>query len=215
MQKDKAKAEQILKEYGQRMYDSHVRYFDVNLSSADKSAYKTTRVKPPRFNVRRALILCATLILAMALTAIVCSAMGLEIFNYKIEFKNGFIVLTNLNEDVGSHFYKPKHIIKNYKFKEVISLGEETRYYTYVNEGANLEYIIEENTSKDGLIYIDNENCDVRKETYGGYDIQIHSDRSSPYIIAYFQKEDTFIAISGYIELDDILSIIDSLVIDK
>ena len=36
-----------------------------------------------------------------------------------------------------------------------------------------------------------------------------------PYIIAYFQKEDTFIALSGYIELDDILSIIDSLVIDK
>ena len=213
--KDRAKPEQILKEYGRRMYNSHVQYFGKNQSSTDNSAYKPTRVKPSRFNVRRALILCATLILAMSLTAIVCSALGLQIFNYRFDFKNGFIVLTNLNDEKGSHFYKPKYIIDNYKLKEVIPLGEETRYYIYANEDAGLEYVIEESTSKDAIVYIDNDNYDVQKETYAGCELLVYRDRTNSRIIAYVEKDDTFMAISGFIELDDILLIIDSLTIDK
>ena len=215
MQKDKAKAEQILKEYGQRMYDSHVRYFDVNLSSADKSAYKTTRVKPPRFNVRRALILCATLILAMALTAIVCSALGLQIFNYKFDIKDGFIVITDLDDEDGNHFYRPEHIATGYAFKEVVPLGDTTRYYIYENQNNETEYTIEEGISKDVVRYIDNEGYDVHKEVHSGYELLVYDDRISPRIIVYMEKNATYIAINGPLSLEEIYSIIDSFIVDS
>lgn len=84
MLKEKTEKEKILSQYGQRMFDSHVRYFSDADNANKEYTYAPMRVTSLRRSAKRALILCATLILAMSLAVVVCSALGLQIFNYKI-----------------------------------------------------------------------------------------------------------------------------------
>lgn len=163
MSKYQIEAVQILSEYGRRMYDSHVIFFSGGNTSSSNYKYRPARIKSMQRTVKRALILCAILILVMSLALAVCSALGIQIFNYKFDIKDGFIVITNLDDEDGTHFYRPECVAMGYKFKEVVPLGESTRYYIYENENNELEYTIEEGISKDDVIYIDNENYDVQK----------------------------------------------------
>lgn len=215
MSRYQTEASQILSEYGRRMYDSHVRYFSNSNKSSANYAYKPVRVRSVRRSIKRALILCAVLILVMSLALAVCSALGLQIFNYKFDIKDGFTVITNLSEEDGNHFYRPKYVAKGYVFKEVVPLGESTRYYIYENENDELEYTIEESINKDAVIYIDNENYDVQKEVYSGYELIVYDDQTSPRIILYMEKNGTYIAINGSLSIEEIHSIIDSFVVDS
>ena len=164
---------------------------------------------------KRALILCAILILVMSLALAVCSALGLQIFNYKFDIKDGFIVITDLDDDDGNNFYRPEYIATGYAFKEVVPLGETTRYYIYENENNELEYTIEEGIDNDDVIYIDNDNYDVKKEVYSGYELIVYDDQTSPRIIVYLEKNGTYIAINGSLSMDEIHYIIDSFVVDS
>ena len=215
MSKEQVEANRILSEYGRRMYDSHVRYFSGGYTASSNNIYRPVRIKSMKRTAKRALILCAILILVMSLAIAVCSALGLQIFNYKFDIKDGFIVITDLDDEDGNHFYRPEYIVPGYAFKEVVPLGDTTRYYIYENENNELEYTIEEGTSKDVVRYIDNEGYDVHKEVYSGYELLVYDDRISPRIIVYMEKNGTFIAISGPLSLEEIYSIIDSFIVDS
>lgn len=215
MPKEQIEATRILSEYGRRMYNSHIRFFSAGNTASANNIYRPARIKTFRSTVKRVLILCAVLILVMSLTLAVCSALGLQIFNFKFDIKDGFIVITNLDDEDGTHFYRPEYVAKGYEFKEVVLLGESTRYYIYENENNELEYTIEEGISKDDIIYIDNEDYDVHKEVYSGYELHVYTDRNSPRIIVYMEKNGTYIAINGPLTLEEIHSIIDSFVVDK
>ena len=121
MSKHIAEAEKILAEYGRRMFESHARYFDSNEIDNSECVVTYTHVSPRSSKriLKRALILCATMILIMSLTVVVCSALGLQIFNYKFDFRDGYIVITNLDEENGSYYYKPEYIADNYLLLEV------------------------------------------------------------------------------------------------
>ena len=214
MLKEKSEAEKILSQYGQRMFDSHVRYFSDADNANKEYTYTPMRVTSMRRSAKCALILCATLILAMSLAVVVCSALGLQIFNYKFDFQDGFIIITNLNEEPGINYYKPEYIVKDYHLKEIVPLGESSRYYVYVSNTGEQEYIIEESTSKDAIVYIDSEGYDVQNEIYGGHDLIIYCDQTSQKTITYLEKDGTFIAISGMLSVDEIHCIIDSLTLD-
>lgn len=215
MSKEQVEANRILSEYGRRMYDSHVRYFSGGYTASSNNIYSPARIKSMKRTAKRALILCAILILVMSLALAVCSALGLQIFNYKFDIKDGFIVITDLDDEDGNHFYRPEHIATGYAFKEVVPLGDTTRYYIYENENNELEYTIEEGISKDVVRYIDNEGYDVHKEVYSGYELLVYDDRISPRIIVYMEKNGTYIAINGTLSLEEIYSIIDSFVVDN
>lgn len=214
MTKEKAEAERILSEYGRRMFDSHARYFSSADEISQAETYVPVRSRSTRRIAKRALILCATMILIMSLAVIAASALGLQIFNYKFDIKDGFIVITSLDEENGSHFYRPEYIVEHYSYNERIALNESSYYYTYVSDENNLEYSIEESISKDSIMYIDNEGYDNYKETYGEYELVVYQDQTSPRIIVYMEKEGTFIAINGQLSMDQIHRIIDSFVID-
>ena len=215
MSKHTAEAEKILAEYGRWMFESHVRYFDSN--EVDNServvTYAHVRPRSSKRILNRALILCATMILIMSLTVVVCSALGLQIFNYKFDFRDGYIVITNIDEENGSYYYKPEYIADNYAYKDTLLLGE-ILIYTYTDD-AGKEYTIRENKTKNGIVYLDNEGYDTFKETYSEYELVVYRDQNSPRMIVYMEKNGTYIAITGELSMDQIHSIIDSLTIDK
>ena len=215
MSKEQVEANRILSEYGQRMYDSHVRYFSGGNTASSNNIYRPARIKSMKRTAKRALILCAILILVMSLALAVCSALGLQIFNYKFDIKDGFIVITDLDDEDGNHFYRPEYIATGYAFKEVVPLGDTTRYYIYENQNNELEYTIEEGTSKDVVRYIDNEGYDVHKEVYSGYELLVYDNQNSPRIIVYMEKNGTYIAINGPLSLEEIYSILDSFIVDS
>ena len=215
MSKHTAEAEKILAEYGRRMFESHARYFDSDEIENSESVVTYTHVRPRSSErlIKRALILCATMILIMSLAVVVCSALGLQIFNYKFDFKDGFIVITNLDEENGSYYYKPEYIADDYAYKDTLLLGE-TLVYTYTDDSGK-EYTIQENKTKDGLIYLDNEGYDTFKETYGEYELVVFHDQSSQRSIVYMEKDGTYIAITGELSIDQIKAMIDSFAIDE
>ena len=214
MSKGTAEAERILSEYGRRMFDSHARYFNSDDRVMQAETYVPVRTRSTKRIARRTLILCAAMILIMSLTVIVCSALGLQIFNYKFDIKDGFIVITSLDEENGTCFYRPEYIAAYYSYSDTVNLNDSIVFYTYTNDDNGLEYTIEESISKDSIVYADNEGFDINKETYGEYQLIVFRDQTSPLIVVYMEKNGTYIAITGQISMEEIHLIIDSLVVD-
>jgi hypothetical protein len=154
------------------------------------------------------------MILVMSLTVVVCSALGLQIFNYKFDIKDGFIVITNLDDENGTCFYRPEYIADHYSYSDTVNLNDSFVIYTYTNDDNGREYTINENISKDGIVYADNEGFDISKEIYGEYELIVFRDQTSPLIVVYMEKNGTYIAITGQLSMEEIHLIIDSLVVD-
>ena len=214
MSKETAEAERILAEYGRLMFDSHARYFSSDVDVIQAKAYAPVRARSTKHIGKRALILCAAMILVMSLTVVVCSALGLQIFNYKFDIKDGFIVITNLDEENGTCYYRPEYIADHYSYSDTVNLNDSIVFYTYTNDDNGLEYTIEESISKDGIVYADNEGYDISKEIYGEYELIVFRDQTSPLIVVYMEKNGTYIAITGQLSMEEIHLIIDSLVVD-
>ena len=214
MSKETAEAERILTEYGRLMFDSHARYFSSDVDVIQAKAYAPVRARSTKHIGKRALILCAAMILVMSLTVVVCSALGLQIFNYKFDIKDGFIVITNLDEENGTCYYRPEYIADHYSYSDTVNLNDSIVFYTYTNDDNSLEYTIEESISKDGIVYADNEGYDISKEIYGEYELIVFRDQTSPLIVVYMEKNGTYIAITGQLSMEEIHLIIDSLVVD-
>ena len=215
MSKETSEAERILTEYGRLMFDSHARYFSSDVDIIQAKTYASVRAHSTKHIGKRALILCATMILVMSLTVVVCSALGLQIFNYKFDIKDGFIVITNLDEENGTCYYRPEYIADHYSYSDTVNLNDSIVFYTYTNDDNGLEYTIEESISKDGIVYADNDGFDINKETYGEYELIVFRDQTSPLIVVYMEKNGTYIAITGQLSMEQIHSIIDSLVVDE
>lgn len=215
MSKGTAEAERILSEYGRRMFDSHARYFNFDDRVMQAETYVPVHTRSTKRIARRTLILCAAMILIMSLTVVVCSALGLQIFNYKFDIKDGFIVITSLDEENGTFFYRPEYIAAHYSYSDTVNLNDSIVFYTYTNDDHSLEYTIEESISKDSIVYADNEGFDINKETYGEYELIVFRDQTSPLIVVYMEKNGTYIAITGQLSMEQIHSIIDSLVVDE
>ena len=214
MSKETAEAERILTEYGRLMFDSHARYFSSDVDVIQAKAYAPVRARSTKHIGKRALILCAAMILVMSLTVVVCSALGLQIFNYKFDIKDGFIVITNLDEENGTCYYRPEYIADHYSYSDTVNLNDSIVFYTYTNDDNGLEYTIEESISKDGIVYADNEGYDISKEIYGEYELIVFRDQTSPLIVVYMEKNGTYIAITGQLSMEESHLIIDSLVVD-
>ena len=214
MSKETAEAERILTEYGRLMFDSHARYFSSDVDVIQAKAYAPVRARSTKHIGKRALILCAAMILVMSLTVVVCSALGLQIFNYKFDIKDGFIVITNLDEENGTCYYRPEYIADHYSYSDTVNLNDSIVFYTYTNDDGGREYTIEESISKDGIVYADNEGYDISKEIYGEYELIVFRDQTSPLIVVYMEKNGTYIAITGQLSMEEIHLIIDSLVVD-
>ena len=214
MSKETAEAERILTEYGRLMFDSHARYFSSDVDVIQAKAYAPVRARSTKHIGKRALILSAAMILVMSLTVVVCSALGLQIFNYKFDIKDGFIVITNLDEENGTCYYRPEYIADHYSYSDTVNLNDSIVFYTYTNDDNGLEYTIEESISKDGIVYADNEGYDISKEIYGEYELIVFRDQTSPLIVVYMEKNGTYIAITGQLSMEEIHLIIDSLVVD-
>ena len=214
MSKETAEAERILTEYGRLMFDSHARYFSSDVDVIQAKAYAPVRARSTKHIGKRALILCAAMILVMSLTVVVCSALGLQIFNYKFDIKDGFIVITNLDEENGTCYYRPEYIADHYSYSDTVNLNDSIVFYTYTNDDGGREYTIEESISKDSIVYADNEGYDISKEIYGEYELIVFRDRTSPLIVVYMEKNGTYIAITGQLSMEEIHLIIASLVVD-
>ena len=214
MSKETAEAERILTEYGRLMFDSHARYFSSDVDVIQAKAYAPVRARSTKHIGKRALILCAAMILVMSLTVVVCSALGLQIFNYKFDIKDGFIVITNLDEENGTCYYRPEYIADHYSYSDTVNLNDSIVFYTYTNDDNGLEYTIKESISKDGIVYADNEGYDISKEIYGEYELIVFRDQTSSLIVVYMEKNGTYIAITGQLSMEEIHLIIDSLVVD-
>ena len=208
-------AEQLLTAYGRRMYESRANYFDAANYPSVKKEFFPVRRKPLRNTAKRIMILCATLLLVMALAVIACSALGLQIFNYNFDIKDGFIVITRIDDDTGSHFYKPEYTVDNYSLVETVNLDATRRYYIYEDKNRNLDYTVSESTSSQELLFIDNEHYKQETEIYNSYELVLFKDLNSPLLVVYMEKDNTYISISGHLTLEQIHSIIDSFTIDK
>ena len=219
MTKGKEEAEKILTEYGRKMFDSHARYFSADNDTFGEHVYTYVSKGVIRRTAKHTLILCAALILLMSLTVVVSSALGFQLFDYNFNVKDGFTILTKKNEEEGSHFYKPQYTVPGYSFKEAFFTGDSIITYRYTNDADELspeaEYSIDESTDKQSKVYIDNDGCDESKEMHREYELLIHDYRDSELIAVYFEKDGTFITITGNLSIEEVHSIIDSFVIDE
>ena len=59
------------------------------------------------------------------------------------------------------------------------------------------------------------EGYDISKEIYGEYELIVFREQTSPLIVVYMEKNGTYIAITGQLSMEQIHSIIDSLVVDE
>ena len=69
-------------------------------------------------------------------------------------------------------------------------------------------------SSKEHILGTDNEGYDISKEIYGEYELIVFREQTSPLIVVYMEKNGTYIAITGQLSMEEIHSIIDSLVVD-
>lgn len=214
MAKEVIEAEKILSEYGRRMYEAHITYFDVGNNSIPREDYVPARKRSRRRSLRLSLILCAVLLLVLSLTITVCSALGLHLFNFKFDLKDGFIVITRTDNESGAHFYKPTYIADNYSFSETVELDDSERSYIYVDKDSNLDYVISESKDSDSTIYIDDEDYEKHKEYYNSYELVVFNDRTTSLLVVRLEIDNTYISISGHLTIDQIHSIIDSFEID-
>lgn len=212
MSSSRREANRILKEYGKKLFEAHADYFS---SEEMHSSFSHVHAKPSRRIARRALILCAVLILVMALAVAVCSAFGIHLFNYKFDYRDGHIVITSIEEKNGNHFYYPNYTVPGYTPDGIVELGESTRFYSFTSEDGESSYVIEEGFDNKTVLYVDNDGYDESTIIYHEYELKVFMDQSDSFINVYLEKNGTFISIQGSISLEEVYSIIDSLVVDK
>lgn len=205
-------ANRILKEYGKRLFEAHADYFNSE-EMHPSSAY--IHAKPPRRIARRALILCAVLILVMALAVAVCSAFGIHLFNYRFDYRDGHIIITSIEEKSGNYFYVPNYTVPGYTSDGIVESGESTRFYSFISEDGKSSYLIEEGFDRNTILYVDNDGYDESTIIYQEYELKVFKDQSDSFINVYMEKDGTFISIQGSISLEEVYSIIDSLVVDN
>lgn len=215
MKKNILEANRILSEYGKRLYQFRSDYFNAEEKHDAIASFTTARIAPSRHLGKRAFILCAVLIIVMSLTVVICSALGIQIFNFRFDYKDGHIILTNRSELPGDNFYKPEYTANRYHFTESVNLGKSGIYYIYETENKKQSYIIEENLSAQDVHYVDNEGYEESSEIYGEYELRIFKDLFSPTVIVYLEKNGTYISINGDLTLKEMHNIIDSLVVDS
>ena len=202
-------ANKILKTYGKAMFDSHVTYMDD--ATNDTPLAPSPSVPRRRFSFRRVAIVCLVLILCFAMAMVVCDALGIQIFNFNFDQKKDHAVLTSKNTQDGEKYYKPSFIVKGYHLDDVIDTGSALRDYSYEKGDSNVYYTVSETTSTKTRLYIDTEGYDHEKIVHGEYDVRLYKDQHSPLVIAYLQKDNTYISIQGKLSEDDVFKIIDSL----
>lgn len=210
---DISKAAIILKELGVKAYQSHVNYFITNCDcSTPKHTY--TKVTSFRKLVKRALLVCAILILVMALTLIVCNALGLKLFNFSFSLKDGFMIVKSQESENGKHFYKPEYVVEGYHFDTVHIQDDYTRFYIYSSDKEGSYYTVDEGLHKDTIRYIDDEGYRKTEKTHGQYQLIIYQSDSSPKMKVYFEIDKTYVCISGDLTIEQVQRIIDSMKID-
>ena len=210
----KQKAETILKKIGMKAYQSHVNYFSTkdNCSTSQHSYAKKSSF---RQLAKRAMLVCAILVLIMALTLVVCDALGLSLFNFSFSFKDGFMVVKSKDDESGKHFYKPEYIAEGYHFDTVHIQDKYTRFYIYSSDKDDSYYTVDEGLSKDTIRFIDDEGYTNTEKTHGQYQLIIYESDSSPKLKVYFEKDKTYVCISGDLTIELAQKIIDSLKIDS
>lgn len=212
MPSSRREANRILREYGKRLFEAHANYFN---SEAMYSSYAHVHAKSSRRIAKRALTLCAVLILIMALAVAVCSAFGIHLFNYKFDYRDGHIIITSTEEKSGNHFYVPNYTVPGYTSDGIVESGESTRFYSFTSEDSKSSYVIEEGFDRKTILYVDNDGYDESTIIYQEYELKVFKDQSDPFINVYLEKDGTFISIQGNISLEEVYSIIDSLVVDN
>jgi len=208
----KRKANRILKEYGKRMFEAHSDYFKVE---QNHSSFTPVHARCSRRTAKRALVLCAVLILVFAVAVAVCSALGVNLFNFRFDYRDGYIVITGNEEDSGQCFYTPEYVVPGYTLNDVVTLGDNNRFYEFTSEDGKSSYIIEEGISNNTIRYVDNEGYDESTVLYGDYELKVFQEQSGPNIIVYLEKNGTYISIHGDLSLDQVYSIIDNLRVIK
>ena len=142
-------------------------------------------------------------------------ALGLKLFNFSFNFKDGFMIVKSQDDENGKHFYKPQFIVEGYHFDTVHIQDKYTRFYIYSSDTDASYYTVDEGLNKDTIRYIDNEGYRKTEKTHGQYQLIIFQDDSSPKTKAYFEMDKTYICISGDLTIEQIKKIIDSLEIDS
>ena len=210
----KQKAETILKKLGMKAYQSHVNYFSIK-DNCSTSQYIYAKKSSFRQLAKRAILVCAILVLIMALTLVVCDALGLSLFNFSFSFKDGFMVVKSKDDESGKHFYKPEYIAEGYHFDTVHIQDKYTRFYIYSSDKDDSYYTVDEGLSKDTIRFIDDEGYTNTEKTHGQYQLIIYESDSSPKLKVYFEKDKTYVCISGDLTIELAQKIIDSLKIDS
>lgn len=211
MSSSRRESSKILKEYGKRLFEAHASYFN---AEEQQSSSTPIFARSSRRIARRALVLCAVLILVMALAVVICSAFGIQLFNYRFDYRDGHIIITSLEAENGQHFYIPDYVVSGYTFDDVVESAEATRFYVFISEDGKSSYIVEEGFDNKTVIYADNDGYDESTIIYKEYELKVFKDKSSSFINVYLEKGGTFISIQGDLSIEQIYTIIDGLIVD-
>ena len=203
----KRQSKDILKAFGREVFDSHVRYVDSFQPLHEGTAPAKFRWR--RQTLRRTAYVCILVALLFAMTLAVCSALGIQIFNFHFEQKPGHSFLIRNDDEDGQLFFQPGYTAKGYHLAEVQDLAPGTRIYSYVND-EGVYYSITEEQDADATIDINTEDCDTERIIIGDLEVRMyywHADGSSS---AYFLKDKTYFTLHGYLGRDEMISVIKS-----
>ena len=198
-------AHEILKAYGQRMYAAHVAY----MNGDSRITSVKSRARARRTRVRKAAVLIAAIVLITGLTAVVCNALGINLFGFRFSFRDGFAVLTN-QEDSGKKFYEPNYIVSGFQPDDVLRDENRSIDYLYVDKKSGRHYTVSESTTKDLTLHIDTEDGDLEKVNYGIYEVYVHEYKKTGRCTVYLKKNKTTIIINGDISRKDAFAVIGS-----
>ena len=208
----KRTSEKILKNFGVELFDSHVTYVDG--FSMKRNVLSPEHFRLRKYSIRRLAYICVIIILLLAMTVAVCGALGINIFNFHYDHRPGHAFLLKDNDESGKDFYRPDYVVDGYRFDGIEELDKGTRIYAYVNE-ENQYYSIQEERDASVTIDINTEDCDIEEKIVGDIEVKFYHWRTDSSCSAYFVKNNTFFIIHGCISQSEMISIINSLKLDR
>lgn len=211
MIRERIETDRLLRLYGNAQAQSHVRYVD---------GFVPWEVHMPhgrlRITFRRAVLVMLIAAMLLASVVVVCDAFGIHLFWSQKDQKNGHAFLKDQHHEDGTEYYVPSYTVNGYHRIDDIPEENHILVMTWQRGSEDVYYTIMETTSRETTIDINTENLREEKEIIGDEEVLLYYEDDGTVSTAYFQRNRTFIGITGPLPEEEMVKVIESMVvIDK
>ena len=208
MIRERIETERLLRLYGKAQAQSHVRYVDGFVPREARLPHERLRI-----TFRRAVLVMLIAAMIFASVVIVCDAFGVHLFWFQKDQKNGHAFLKDQHHEDGAEYYVPSYTVNGYHRIEDIPEENQILIMTWQRGSEDVYYTIMETTSRETTIDINTENLREEKEIIGDEEVLLYNEDDESVSTAYFQRNRTFIGITGPLPKEEMVKVIESMAV--